>query len=44
MPPEILSGENSRANPSLDIWAIGLIMCFLLYGKLPFSGSTKEEI
>lgn len=42
--PEILSGENNRANPALDIWSIGCILYYLLVGKHPFDGESREEV
>jgi serine/threonine protein kinase len=44
MPPEVLSSANTAANPAIDIWAMGIILFFLLYGFLPFRGSTDREI
>ena len=41
--PEILSGENNRANPALDIWSLGCILYVLLTNEHPFEGETREE-
>ena len=41
MAPEVV--ENSESSFEVDIWAIGVIMYYLIIGKLPFRGSNKEE-
>jgi len=44
MPPEVLLGNINRLEPSIDIWAMGVILFVMLAGKLPFSGSSVYEI
>lgn len=44
MPPEIHSGENILANAALDIWAIGVMLYYMVYGFYPFDGATRKEI
>ncbi len=44
MPPEMLSGESNAADPSIDVWAIGVIMFQMLYGDYPFNGIDKNEL
>jgi len=40
--PEIFMGIPH--NKEVDIWALGVILYFLLSGKLPFQGKTEKEI
>jgi serine/threonine protein kinase len=42
--PEVISGEDDRANPALDIWSMGCILYYLLSNTHPFDGETKEEV
>ncbi|KAI0084311.1 kinase-like domain-containing protein [Irpex rosettiformis] len=35
-PPEILNGEEYEAMAA-DVWAMGLVLCYMLVGRLPFS-------
>lgn len=43
MPPEIVSGENTNADPAIDVWALGCMTFAMLIGHLPFYGDTPEE-
>ena len=36
MAPEVLKGDISLANPSMDIWSVGMMMFIMLYGFHPF--------
>lgn len=38
MPPEVLSGENTAADPAIDVWALGCMLYAMLLNNLPFSG------
>ncbi|KAI0092392.1 kinase-like domain-containing protein [Irpex rosettiformis] len=44
-PPEILNGEEYEAM-SADVWAMGLVLCYMLVGRLPFSdlGCLQEGL
>ena len=40
--PEIINGQNY--NYECDIWAMGILMYFLLAGNLPFDGISQNDI
>lgn len=44
VPPEVYKRTDNRANPAIDIWAIGCIFYYLLTGKHPFMHETSKEI
>ena len=44
MPPEVLMGNITRLEPSIDIWAMGIILYTMIAGALPFSGKSINEI
>jgi len=44
MPPEVLSHEDTKSSPAIDIWALGVIMFQLFTGKLPFTGQRVTDI
>ena len=44
MTPEMISTTHSTANPSLDVWAIGIMIYSMLFNKSPFNGNSKDEI
>lgn len=41
--PEIIKGEEDDDERS-DIWSIGILMHLLLTGRLPFDGTSDEQI
>ena len=41
--PEVLT-DHVLPHPAIDIWALGVILYWLLFGKPPFTGNTKDEI
>jgi serine/threonine protein kinase len=43
IPPEIYRRKDNRANPAIDIWAIGCILYYLLTGFHPFMQPTVKE-
>ena len=44
LPPEALEAQLMNADPSIDIWAMGVILYFMIFGIMPFRGLTKKEI
>lgn len=42
MAPELIAGQ--QATQSSDVWAIGVIIYAMIFGKLPFRGSNREEL
>lgn len=44
MAPEVIEAENTGFDERSDIWAIGVLMYFFLFGDYPFSGRTEVEI
>jgi serine/threonine protein kinase len=43
MAPEIFEGK-TQASPKLDVWSIGVILYTMVYGELPYKGTTRPEI
>ncbi|CAD8196306.1 unnamed protein product [Paramecium pentaurelia] len=44
MAPEILCGKVTRVSTSVDIWAMGIILYKMLFGKVPFNGKSQQDI
>ena len=42
-PPEIHNSETYEAYAA-DVWAMGLVLCFMLLGHLPFSTDNVDSI
>lgn len=42
MPPEVISHEDTSADPAIDVWALGCILYAMLLGRLPFYGADEE--
>ncbi len=32
------------SNPKIDIWAMGVILYYMLFGIYPFDGTTEDDI
>jgi len=41
--PELYRDE-SYAGPPVDIWAMGVLLYFMVQGHLPFGGSTISQL
>ena len=39
----MISGK-TESNPKIDVWALGIILYSLLFGKLPFNGTSNSEV
>ncbi len=43
MAPEMLTGPNLQYGFEIDVWSLGIIMFYLVFGYLPFNASTEWE-
>lgn len=44
MAPEVLEIAHTKANPAIDIWALGIMLYCMIFDKFPFNGDTSQEI
>jgi len=44
VPPEVASGLSYTSSTKIDIWAIGIILYFMLFGVYPFDGKEDSEV
>lgn len=43
MSPECLQGSAIDSVPSIDVWGIGIMFYAMIYGTLPFYGTSEEQ-
>ena len=43
LPPEIILKKNFKSSPKLDIWALGIILYQMIFGKCPFVGKDLSS-
>jgi serine/threonine protein kinase len=44
MAPEVLQGSDNKANPAIDIWALGVMLFCMRFYKFPFNGDTPQQV
>jgi serine/threonine protein kinase len=44
MAPECLEKTAAVTSPSIDVWAIGIMLYAMLYGELPFSSPNEKDL
>lgn len=44
MAPEVLNGVDVKANPAIDIWALGCMLYCMVFFKYPFNGETAAQV
>jgi serine/threonine protein kinase len=44
MSPELVRSENHRIDGRTDLWALGVVFYRILTGRLPFTGSSAQEV
>jgi len=37
-------GKKTDSRPSIDIWAIGVLIYVMLFGVMPFNGDTRHDV
>ncbi len=42
--PEALNALCVNADSAIDIWAMGVVLYYMVYGQLPFRGATDKEV
>lgn len=43
-PPEMADGSNYTSSAKIDVWALGVILFYMIYNTLPFNGKNDKEI
>ena len=44
MSPEVLQGIDIKANPAIDLWALGVMLYCMVFYKFPFNGAEGNEV
>ncbi|KAM3134618.1 hypothetical protein pb186bvf_013260 [Paramecium bursaria] len=44
MAPELLKGQDKAVTNLVDVWSMGVILYGMLFGYLPFQGTTNKEV
>lgn len=44
MAPEVLQGLDTKANPAIDLWGLGVMLFCMRYYKFPFNGDTTAAV
>ena len=42
--PEVVFCQLKTVNKSVDVWAMGVILYFMVFGDYPFQGESEKEI
>lgn len=44
MPPEVLKGLDTKAAPTIDIWALGCMLYCMFFYKFPFDADSAQQV
>lgn len=42
-PPEVVSGKHNESDTRIDIWALGVMLYYILTKSYPFIGESREQ-
>ena len=43
-PPELISEKSFKADPSFDVWSLGILLYRMVFGDFPFNGDDWKTI
>lgn len=43
-PPELIAEKSFKADPSFDVWSLGILLYRLVFGAFPFTGNDWKTI
>ena len=43
MPPEMITERNVNADPTIDIWAMGVVLYAMLFDTFPFEAESTSD-